>query len=368
VADKSERTERPTAKHKKEVREKGNVARSPELASWASLLVVVSLLPRLGSAAAGRVSAFMHEVATAIAHPTTETALEILGNGLATAAFAALPLVLLCTGVAVATSFAQVGLRFTPKALRVQVSRISPRTGFTRIFSAQGTWSLGKALLKVAMLALVGFALMHELFSTLLGGTTLPLAATLGAAGSATQSMLRDIGVLALVVAVVDYAFQRRQYQQGLRMTKQEVRDETRRSDGSPEVRRAIRTKARRLSRMRMMAAVATADAVVVNPTHFAVAIAYDRARDRAPRVVAKGTDMLAARVRQRAAAHGVPIIENPELARTLHAACEIDDVVPAALYTAVARLLAFVYSLSPTAKALRDIHQMAPAALGPFG
>src|SRR5580700_3041277 len=147
-------------------------------------------------------------------------------------------------------------------------------------------------------------------------------------------------------------------------MTKQEVRDETRRSDGSPEVRRAIRTKARRLSKMRMMAAVATADAVVVNPTHYAVAIAYDRANDRAPRVVAKGVDVLAARIRERAVAHGVPVVENPELARTLHAVCEIDDIVPATLYTAVARLLAFVYSLSPTARALQSVHQM--AVVGP--
>jgi len=364
MSKKSERTERPTAKHKKEVREKGTVARSPELGSWASLLVVASVLPRLGGAAASRVSAFTQQVAGAIAHPTTATATGVLGSGLATAAFAALPIVVLCTGIGVAAAFAQVGLRFTPKALRLQVSRISPRTGFRRIFSSQGAWSLGKTLLKLAVLALVGYALMHELFSSVLDGPTLPLSSTLGSAGSVTAALLRDIGVLALVVAGVDYGFQRRQYQQNLRMTKQELRDEVRRNDGSPEVRRALRSKARRLSRMRMMAAVATADAVVVNPTHYAVAIAYDRAQDRAPRVVAKGVDMLAARIRERAARHGVPVVENPELARTLHAACEVDDVVPAALYTAVARLLAFVYSLSPAAKALRGVHRMTPVVL----
>ncbi len=364
MALKSERTERPTAKHKKEVREKGRVARSPELGSWASLLVVASVLPRLGGAAASRVSSFTHQVAGAIAHPSTTAALGVLGGGLATAALAALPIVALCTGIAVAAAFAQVGLRFTPKALRVQVSRISPRTGLKRIVSSQGAWSLAKTLLKVVILALVGYALLHQLFSSVLGGDTLPLSTTLGAAGSTTESLLRDIGVLALVVAGVDYGFQRRQYQQSLRMTKQEVRDEARRNDGSPEMRRALRSKARRLSRMRMMAAVATADAVVVNPTHYAVAIAYDRARDRAPRVVAKGADLLAARIRERAARYCVPVVENPELARTLHAVCEVDDVVPAALYTAVARLLAFVYSLSPTAKALREVHRMTPVVL----
>jgi flagellar biosynthetic protein FlhB len=363
VADKSQRTERPTAKRKKEFREKGKVARSPELGSWASLLVVATLLPRLGGAAANRIDGFFQGVVQAMAHPSTAAAVGVLGAGLVTAAWAALPVVALCTAIGVALSFAQVGLRFTPKALRVDVSRISPRTGLKRIFSAQGMWSLGKTLLKFALLSMVGYALVHGLFSSVLGGNTPPVSSTLAIAGSTTESLLRDIGVLALAVAAIDYGFQRRQYNQNLRMTKQEVRDEMRRSEGSPEILRARRSKARRLSKMRMMAAVATADAVVVNPTHYAVALTYDRAKDRAPRVVAKGVDVLAARIRERAVAHGVPIVENPELARALHAVCEIDDIVPATLYTAVARLLAFVYSLSPTAKALRNVHQMASVA-----
>ncbi|HMK63437.1 MAG TPA: EscU/YscU/HrcU family type III secretion system export apparatus switch protein [Acidimicrobiales bacterium] len=368
MSDKSQRTERPTAKHKKEVREKGTVARSPELGSWASLLVVAALLPWLGGAAASRVASFTRQVTVAVTHPTTATALEVLAAGLVTAAWAALPIVALCTVIGVAASFAQVGLRFTPKALRVQVSRISPGKGFARIFSTQGAWSLGKTLLKFGALALVGAVLMRGLLSSVLGGGTLPLADTLAAAGHLTEMLLRDIGVLALVIAAVDYGFQRRQYQRNLRMTKQEVRDELRRTEGSPEVLRARRSKARRLSKMRMMAAVAQADTVVVNPTHYAVALAYDRTKDRAPRVVAKGVDALAARIREKATLHGIPIVENPELARTLHAVCEVDDVVPATLYTAVARLLAFVYSLSPAAKALHPIHQMAslPPILAP--
>ncbi len=368
MADKSQRTEKATPKHRKESREKGKVARSPELGAWASLLVIATLLPRLGGQAADRVDQFLHLVAQAVAHPTTAAAIGVLAKGLGTAAFAALPIVLVCTGIGVATAFAQVGLRFTPKALSPQFSRISPRSGFGRIFSSQGAWSLGKTLVKMGLLAALGYTLVRQLMDSVLGGATLPLPTTLATAGGSVSGLLRDIGALALVVAGADYAFQRRTYQQGLRMTKQEVKDENRRNDGSPEVRRAMRTKARRLSRMRMMAAVATADVVVTNPTHFAVAIAYDRKSDRAPRVVAKGADLMAARIRGRAAEHGVPVVENPVLARTLHSSCEVDDVVPAALYTAVARLLAFVYSLSPTAKLLGDVHRMAPSALSPAG
>jgi flagellar biosynthesis protein FlhB len=365
MADKSQRTEKPTPKHRKESREKGKVARSSELGPWASLLAVVLLLPRLAGLAASRVSSFLRSVMDAMAHPNTSAAMSVLAKGLETAALAALPIVLLCTGIGVLSSFAQVGLRFTPKALTPQFSRISPRTGFKKVFSAQGVWSLGKTLMKLGILAGLGYVLLHQLMGSVLGGATLPLSTTLGIAGSTTSTIMRNIGVVALLVAAGDYAFQRRSYQQGLRMTKQEVKDENRRNDGSPEVRRALRSKARQLSRLRMMAAVASADVVVTNPTHFAVAIAYDRKKDRAPRVVAKGADIVAARIRSRAAEHGVPIVENPVLARTLHASCQVDDIVPAALYTAVARLLAFVYSLSPTAKMLGDVHRMAPSPLG---
>ncbi len=368
MADKSQRTEQPTAKHRKEVREKGKVARSSELGAWASLLAVAVLLPRLAGLAAGRVDAFLRFVVDSVAHPSSSAAMAVLAKGLETAALAALPIVLVCTGIGVLSSFAQVGLRFTPKALTPQFSRISPRTGFSRIFSTQGAWSLGKTLVKLCILAGMGYVLLHQLMDSVLGSATLPLPTTLGIAGASTSALLRNIGVVALLVAGADYAFQRRSYQQGLRMTKQEVKDENRRNDGSPEVRRALRSKARQLSRLRMMAAVASADVVVTNPTHFAVAIAYDRKKDRAPRVVAKGADLVAARIRGRAAEHGVPVVENPVLARTLHASCQVDDVVPAALYTAVARLLAFVYSLSPTAKMLGDVHRMAPPALGATG
>ena len=368
MADKSQRTEQPTPKHRKEVREKGKVARSSELGAWASLLAVAVLLPRLAGLAAGRVDSFLRIVMDAVAHPSTAAAMAILAEGLETAALAALPVVLVCTGVGVASSLAQVGLRFTPKALRPQFSRVSPRTGFGRIFSTQGAWSLGKTLVKLCILAGLGYILLHHLIDSELGGATLPLPTTLGIAGASASGLLRDFGVVALGVAGADYIFQRRSYQQGLRMTKREVKDENRRNDGAPEVRRALRSKARQLSRMRMMAAVASADVVVTNPTHFAVAIAYDRKKDRAPRVVAKGADVVAARIRRRAAEHGVPLVENPVLARTLHASCQVNDVVPTALYTAVARLLAFVYSLSPTAKLLGQVHRMAPSALGAAG
>ncbi|MGD0882047.1 MAG: EscU/YscU/HrcU family type III secretion system export apparatus switch protein [Acidimicrobiales bacterium] len=359
MAPSSEKTEKATPKHRKDMREEGKVALSKELGSWLSLLLVASTLPALGGAAASRITSFMELVFQAMTHPSTAGATGVLSSGLGTFALAAIPIVGLCTVIGVAAAFAQVGFRFTPKALGIKVSRINPLTGFKRTFSSQGLWMLAKTILKLAMLSAVAFATMRRLMGAVLGGNTLPLPTTMATTGATVVVMLRDVGGLALAIAAVDYAFTRKTYQKSLRMTKQQVRDELRRSDGSPEVRRAVRRKARSLSRLRMMAAVASADVVVTNPTHFAVAITYDRQKDRAPRVVAKGADFMALRIRERAIECGIPLVENPLLARTLHASCEVEDLVPPRLYGSVARLLAFVYSLSPTAKAMRSVHQM---------
>lgn len=359
MPDKSQRTEKPTPKRKKEMREKGSVARSAELGGWAGMLFIASFLPTLGGMAARRVSGFTLNTSQAMSHPTPGTALSLLGNGLRTAAFTALPIVVVGTVIATAVAFAQVGIRITPKAIGFKFSHISPKAGLKKVFSSQGVWTLGKTLLKLAILVVLGYLIVHKLFTSVLGGPTLPLSKTLSAAASTIAELMRLIGFLAFILAGVDYFFQRRTYEKDMRMTKQEIRDERRESDGSPEVKRELRTRARRISLMQMMAAVARADVVVTNPTHFAVAIAYNRHLDQAPRVLAKGEDFNAFAIRERAKSFAVPVVENPPLARTLHASCEVDDVIPPELYAAVAQLLAFVYSLSSTARAFKDVHKM---------
>lgn len=360
MADNAQRTEKATPQHKKKMREKGEVARSSELSGWGSLLLMTSLLPWLGGLAITRVTAFTQTTVDAMGHPSISAATAILAAGLSTAAWTALPVVLVGCVAAVLFQVAQVGLRFSPKALRFDVARISPRSGIKRVASPQGVWTLAKTILKMTLLAVVGYAVLHGLLYGVLGAQTLVLQSTLAVAANSVEELFRVMGVMALILAAGDYFFQRRNHNAKMRMTKQEVKDERRQSDGSPEMRRALRSKARRISRRHLMAAVAGSDVVVTNPTHFAVAIAYDRTKDRAPRVVAKGADMLALAIREHARANGVVIVENPLLARTLYGACEIDDVTPPHLYAAVARLLAFVYSLSSTARVFNDVHVMA--------
>ena len=308
------------------------MARSTEIGAWASLLAVAVLLPRLGGLAAeqdrlvlprrrGRHRPPEHGARRSGSWPRASARPRWLLFRSSSCA----------RGIGVALLFRPGRPPVHAESADARSSRASaPARGSSEIFSTQGAWSLGKTVLKLGILAGLGYVLLRHLMGSELGGAD----AAAGRPPSASpapppRALLRDIGVVALFVAAADYAFQRRSYQQGLRMTKQEVKDESRRNDGSPEVRRALRSKARQLSRLRMMAAVASADVVVTNPTHFAVAIAYDRKKDRAPRVVAKGADVLAARIRSRAAEHGVPVVENPLLARTLHASCQVDDVVP---------------------------------------
>jgi flagellar biosynthetic protein FlhB len=358
-SDKGQKSEKPTAKHRREARRDGRVARSPEIGSWLSLAALVVVLPPLGGRAIQAVTSFMAVSAGAMSSADPTQSLALLGRGLRTVVEAAGPLLLVAVAAAIAAGFGQVGMRFAPGALGLKWTRISPTTGLKRIFSPTGAWELTKMVVRLVVLVTIGFEIDRHLVSSLLGPGTLPLQGTLRTASATLISLIRDIAAAALLLAFVDYAFQRHRFNESLKMTKEEVRRELRETEGNPDIRRALRRRRRRLSRLQIYAAVAQADVVVVNPTHFSVGLRFDRAKDAAPRVVAKGEDDDAFTIREAARAHGVAIVENPPVARSLYDACEIGDLVPTSLYKVVARLLAFVYRLSPAARALVDTHKM---------
>jgi flagellar biosynthetic protein FlhB len=358
--DKSQKTEKPTHKAKREARNEGRVARSAEIGSWFSLGAVVMLMPLLGEHAMSEVSGYMSFATTAMASADPAQSVSLLGRGLWTVIEAIFP-VLLAAGCAAAfASYAQVGLRFAPGALGFKWNKVSPVTGIKRVFSVRGAWELTKMCSRLMILIGIGYTVDRHLIQALLGPGTLPLQSTLSTASTSLLGLVRDIAGAALVLAIADYAFQRRQFNDSMKMTREQVRREMRETEGNPEIRRAQRRRRRRLSRMQILAAVARADVVVVNPTHFAVGLRYDKSRDKAPRVVTKGDDEDALAIREVALEKGVPVIENPPVARSLYEACEIGDEVPAYLYQVVARLLAFLYRLTPAQKALVDIHKMA--------
>ena len=351
MSDRRGKTEKPTPKRRREARKQGKVARSPELASWVSLLAAGLLLPPMVRGAGTRITQLVAQSMQIASHPDTAGALRILGAGLTDLLYIVVPTALGFAALSTAVTVGQVGLRFSSQSLKPQLSRLNPLQGFKRVVSVHSLWEGGKAALKLALVGLIAWRSFVHLMNVLVSAGSADLGPTVSTVAAAILSLMRSVALAGLVLAVADYLLQRRQVMSGLLMTKQEVKDEARQAEGDPMLRGRIRSAQRRLSRMRMMSEVTRADVVAVNPTHYAVAIRYDRSGSGAPKVVAKGTDHVALRIREIAAEAGVPVVEDPPLARALHGACEIEGEIPYHLYLAVARLLAFVYNLPPLAK-----------------
>lgn len=358
MSDRHGKTEKPTPKRRREARRDGKVARSPELASWVSLLAAGMLLPPMVRGAGTRLMQLDAQAMQIASHPDTAGALRILGSGLTDLLYIVLPTALGFAALSAGVTVGQVGLQFSSRALVPKLSRLSPRQGLKRLVSVQGLWEGAKAAMKLALVAIVAWRSFVHLMSVLVSAGSADLGPTVSTVAGAIMGLIRSVALAGLGLAAADYLLQRRRIMSGLLMTKQEVKDEARQAEGDPMLRGRIRSAQRRLSRMRMMSEVTRADVVAVNPTHYAVAIRYDRGGSGAPKVVAKGTDHVALRIRELAAGAGVPVVEDPPLARALHGACEIDGEIPYHLYLAVARLLAFVYSLPPLAKGGSLRHQ----------
>jgi flagellar biosynthesis protein FlhB len=253
------------------------------------------------------------------------------------------PIAGICIFAAVALNVLQIGLRFTPKALQPSFNAINPINGFKNLFSSRTTFNLVKDLFKLAIVGgLVTLALIPDL--THLGASvgTSPFGLGLLLKSGTKAIAIRGASAY-LAIGLADYAWQRYQFEKSIKMTKQEVRDENKQKDLPAEVKRALRRRQFQQSRARMMSAVPRADVVVTNPTHYAVALQYD-GEHAAPIVVAKGKDHVAVQIRKIATENGVPLVPDPPLARDLFRSVEIDQMIPAELYAAVAQVLAFVY------------------------
>ena len=341
----SDKTEQPTAKRKREARRDGNLARSPEVVAWAQMLAAGVLLPASFSLGRSTLREVMNQVGMAVARPDADSAFRLLGSALKGGLLALAPLALGMVAIGLVGNFAQTGLAFSGKPLRPKFERISPKKGLKRLFSPHSAWEAAKAALKLAVLTAIAWPGVAHLGAALSTGGQVPAGEVLAEVASSTMGLLRTVAVAGLALAGVDYAFQRRRVRRSMMMTKQEVKEEYRQSEGDPMTRHRIRQRQVEMSRNRMMAAVAVSSVVVVNPTHIAVALEY-RPELGAPRVVAKGQGHIAARIREEAEKHNVPIVRDVPLARTLHSACKLGQAIPPNLYEAVARLLAFVFSL----------------------
>jgi flagellar biosynthesis protein FlhB len=362
--DRHSKTEMPTAKKKKDARKKGQVARSPEIGGWFSLLILTFVMPAAFGYAESKILAVQTMAAQVMAHPTIPGALTVLTKGLEEAILIILPFAGIIAVIGTLASVAQVGFTISAKGITPQFSKLNPINGLKRLFSARGLWELGKTVIKLGVIALFATRDIIGLMHTLMGAQPVAMGPLIDYAGAELLGFVRVLAVIGFLLGLADFAFQRHKLSADLKMTKHEVKEEMRETQGDPRHKGEIRKRQRAMSRLRMMAEVSRADMVITNPTHYAVALRYDRSRSSAPRVVAKGSDEVAARIREEATRHGVPIVEDPPLARAVYGACDLQDEIPEALYMAVARLLAFVYSLSPALKSVRPIHRRGASAL----
>jgi len=343
-----ERTEKATAKRLQDARDKGQVARSRELNSAALVLLgaggLWALGDRIGASLLGLMRrGFAFDRATAL----DPAALVVrLGEAGGQALLALAPWLLLAVAVAAAAPLLLGGFLLSGENLQPKFERLDPAKGLKRVFSAQGAMETGKALAKFLVLGGIALLVMRQMAPALLGlgGEPMPVALLHAAELTARAFFLTALGLL--LIAAVDVPFQLWNHAKQLRMTRQDIKDEMKESEGRPEVRGRIRQRQQELSRRRMMQDVPTASVVVTNPTHYAIALRYDVGGNGAPKLVAKGADLVAAQIRALAKEHGVPILEQPPLARALYYSTKLGAEVPRELYAVVAQVLAYVYQL----------------------
>jgi flagellar biosynthesis protein FlhB len=358
MADKSDKTEKATPKKRKKARREGSVAKSADLTSWLTLLVIVMAAGPLLRIAGRQLTSVATQAQSVLVDPTEGRAVTVLGNGL----WVVVEMGSLVGAIAIATgvlgTVAQIGLFVSAKTMKPKFSKLSPVTGIKRLISPHGVWELVKSLVKLAIIGLVAYAGLKKMIQQAGIGTSTTLGAEISLGGKTVLSVFRNVALLGLLFSLADFAVQKHKLTKSMRMTKQEVKDEAKEADGNPLTKGKIKQRMRQMSRNRMMAAVSRADVVVMNPTHFAVAIRYQTSESPAPVVIAKGTNAVALRIRAEAHKHHIPVVEDPPLARALHALCKLDQQIPPNLFVAVARLLAFVYKLPVTGRLYATSHR----------
>jgi len=361
--DAHDRTESPSQKRLDDARRRGQVARSRDLSAAAVTLAGGIGLLLTGGPMGARLLAMMAVPLQFTHAQATDPAwmMSLLRDALFAAALALAPLVGLLMLAGVLAPLLIGGWTFSTSALGFNAERLDPVAGFGRMFSLRGLIEVGKSLLRVAVVAVIAVIVLRNHFTdyTALGAED--ARAGMAHALRLTGQAFIWFGLALALIALVDVPVTLWQHHRSLRMTRQELRDEARESDGNPEVRGRLRRLQQELSKRRMMADVPKAHVIVTNPTHYAVALRYEGERMRAPVVVAKGTDLIALQIRKLGLEHQVPIVEAPPLARALHANCELGAEVPVKLYAAVAQLLAYVYQLRAAVSAGRPA-PVAPA------
>jgi flagellar biosynthetic protein FlhB len=343
--DDSSKTEEPTPRRLQQLRDEGRIAVSQDVKAWAVLAAATAVVAGVAQYGVGML---LPSLLPFIDTPE-QIALDVGALGqtafdlLLVVLWALAPVFLVLAVSSAASALVQSGLIWAPGKIAPDFEKISPLKGFGRLFSIQALVEFAKSLLKLVIVGVIGVAATIPLLTDLETLPAVPLIGTLGRLEELIIVLFATTTAVMTVVAIGDFLHQRFQFLKQMRMTVQELRDEYKQSEGDPQIKARIRRLRADRARQRMMAEVPKADVVITNPTHFAVALRYDMATMTAPKLVAKGVDHLAFRIRALAEANAVPIVENPPLARALHAAVELDDEIPPEHYQAVAEIIGYI-------------------------
>lgn len=342
-----EKTEDATPKKKEEARKKGQVAKSIEINSAFVILAAFLGLKVVGPYTYSELTGYMQFMFGPFATADfTVDSVHLLFMSFALVFLkTALPVMLIILIISLAVSFLQVGFMFTLEPLMPKLERLNPITGFGRLFALRSLVELVKSLFKITLIGYFVYRFINREVPKLPELLQLDLATTLDYAAALVFDLAVQIGAIILVLGALDYFYQWWEHNKSLRMSKQEVKEEFKQTEGNPLIKGKIKERQRAIAMRRMMQEVPKATAVITNPTHFAVAIKYDKTMT-APEVVAKGQDFLAERIKTIARENRVAIVENKPLARALYATVEVGDAIPAELYQAVAEVLAYVFRL----------------------
>lgn len=348
-----EKNETATPRRRQDARKKGQVAKSMEVNTALILLGSFWVIKAMGPASADAYESLMKRSFTSLG--TVDFTVSTITSGAMGLSLAMLkmiaPLVAAVVLIGIVANVAQTGFLMSAEALKPDPNRINPISGAKKFFSLRGVVDVLKSIAKIAIVAFVVYGALKDNLGVLIAAPRMNVEASVSGLLTIAVDAGMRVGIVMLVIAAIDFLYQRYEFEKSLKMSKQEVKEEMKQYE-NPQLKARIRSRQRQLAMNRMMSAVPTADVVITNPTHFAVALKYDRENMHAPQVVAKGQRLVAQRIKANAKEHGVPMVENRPLARSLFASVEIGQEIPGNLYGAVAEVLAFVYQLKEKARA----------------
>ena len=344
-----EKTEEPTARRLSKAREEGQIARSTEITIAASVISVAIYIYLFGSSLLGNVANIFAQglVFDSLAVLEPQVAAGRLADAMIEALFSILPILILTGVVVLACSGLIGGYNFSWKSLQPKASKFNPIAGFKRMFGMQALVNLGKSIAKFLLVGGVTYFLIDASITEFAEISLMALEPGLTVSASILTTAFLVASSTLIIIALIDAPYQVYQHNQKMKMSLREVKDERKDTEGSPEVKQRIRQKQREVSAARMLEAIAEADVVITNPEHFAVALAYDPSSEDPPKVVAKGTDVMAERIRERAGEEGVPLFQSPVLARALFFTTEIEAFIPEPLFEAVAQVIAYIFNIN---------------------